>query len=120
MIAPPWALLCASASIALGDMDGIVHPEIVASSWETDELYVFDELGNVLPGWPVQLSAQNWSSPAIGDLDNDGDLTALPDAGESRADAKVLAFSLDGPAPSQRLAGVVLEPSERLRLHSPR
>lgn len=62
------------ASIALGDLDGQPGQEIVASSWDTSELYVFDAVGNVLPGWPRSLNAKNWGTPALGDLDDDGDL----------------------------------------------
>ncbi len=66
-------------SIALGDLDGIAGKEIVTCNWgsstEPDlRAWVFDEMGNVLPGWPVSLRAKNWSSPVLGDLDNDGDL----------------------------------------------
>lgn len=66
-------------SIALGDLDGLAGMEIVACSWGTStapdrRTWVLDEMGNVLPGWPVQTMAKNWSTPALGDLDGDGDL----------------------------------------------
>lgn len=61
------------ASIALGDLDGDHRPDIVASSWDTNEVYAFDRMGNILPGWPVSPPSKNWGTPAIGDLDGDGD-----------------------------------------------
>ncbi len=63
------------AGIAIGDLGGpSTVPEIVASSWGTSELYVFDAMGSVLPGWPRLLQNKNWTTPALGDLDGDGKL----------------------------------------------
>ena len=61
------------ASIAIGNMNADYDMEIVASSWGTKEIYVFDAMGNILPGWPVSPLYTNWGTPAIGDLDEDGD-----------------------------------------------
>lgn len=37
-------------------------------------LYVFQSDGTFLPGWPQFIGQAIWSSPAVGDLDNDGNL----------------------------------------------
>lgn len=43
----------------------------------TDALYAWDHNGNLLPGWPVSLSEFAVGSPALGDLDGDGDLEVV-------------------------------------------
>lgn len=66
---------------AIADVDGDGSAEIVAGAWNpnadatpvlADRLFVFDGAGQPKPGWPVQTRFSLWSSPAIGDLDNDG------------------------------------------------
>ena len=47
---------------------------IVAPSWDSSAVYVFDKLGNVRPGWPFYMPNNIWSSAAIGDLDGDGSM----------------------------------------------
>ena len=37
-------------------------------------LYAFDKNGNILPGWPVEKGLNFLASPALGDIDGDGDL----------------------------------------------
>jgi len=61
------------ASIALGDLTGDYRWEIVASDWDNQLVYAFDPDGNILPGWPVDPPSKNWGTPAIGDVDGDGD-----------------------------------------------
>ncbi len=65
---------------AIADLDG-GGAEIIAGSWDpsaagtpslADRLFVFDPAGQPKPGWPVQTRFSLWSSPAIGDLNNDG------------------------------------------------
>lgn len=64
------------ASITLAELDpnrrGL---EIVAMERDKKELFVMDQLGNVLPGFPKKLTNWAWGSPVVGDLDGDG--TAL-------------------------------------------
>ena len=62
------------ASIAMGNLDDDPDQEIVASNWTTKEIYVDDADGTLLPGWPVLLQDRNWGTPALDDLDGDGDL----------------------------------------------
>lgn len=66
---------------AIADVDNDGSAEIVAGAWNpnavatpvlADRLFVFDGAGQPKPGWPVQTRFSLWSSPAIGDLDNDG------------------------------------------------
>ncbi|NOT34597.1 MAG: hypothetical protein HOP12_10560 [Candidatus Eisenbacteria bacterium] len=61
-----------AAGPAIGDVDGGL-PEIVAPTWTSKQLFVFDLEGNVKPGFPFATGVEVWSSPALGDLDNDGD-----------------------------------------------
>ncbi|HLD33312.1 MAG TPA: putative metal-binding motif-containing protein, partial [Candidatus Nanoarchaeia archaeon] len=37
-------------------------------------LYAFDSKGNILPGWPIHKGWNFWSTPSLGDVDQDGDL----------------------------------------------
>ncbi|UCF05661.1 MAG: VCBS repeat-containing protein [bacterium] len=66
-----------TATVALGDLDGNLGAEIVAASWNTREIYVFDHDGNTLPGWPQTTIDLCWASPVLGDIDDDGDLEVI-------------------------------------------
>jgi hypothetical protein len=66
---------------AIADLDGDGSAEIIAGAWNppadgspilADRLFAFDGSGQPKPGWPVQTRFSLWSSPAIGDLNNDG------------------------------------------------
>ena len=37
-------------------------------------LHVFYCDGTIMEGWPVDIKHEMWGSPAVGDVDNDGDL----------------------------------------------
>ncbi|MGH2650198.1 MAG: C25 family cysteine peptidase, partial [Actinomycetota bacterium] len=45
---------------------------IIAPSWDSLKVYVFDKLGNVRQGWPFPTAYPVWSGVAVGDLDDDG------------------------------------------------
>jgi len=62
-----------TATVALGDIDGVPGAEIVGSSWNTKEIFVFTHDGSILPGWPKTTKDIVWASPVIGDFDGDGD-----------------------------------------------
>jgi len=70
------------SSPALGDVDEDGQSEIVVGLVFEGEapdpryggLYALDSAGNVLPGWPFEKGWNFWSSPALGDIDGDGDL----------------------------------------------
>jgi hypothetical protein len=59
------------SSPALADMDGDGDDDIVIGS-QSDELYVINGQGVVLPGWPVPLPNDISGCPAVGDIDGDG------------------------------------------------
>jgi hypothetical protein len=68
---------------AIADLDNDGIAEIIAGAWNpnadvsavlSDRLFVFDRNGQSKPGWPVQTRFSLWSSPAIGDLNNDGQM----------------------------------------------
>ena len=65
-----------NASIALAQLDGAIGLEIVAASWLTNRIYVWNVHGQLLPGWPVQPASGGnpgfWGSPCVGDVDGDG------------------------------------------------
>jgi hypothetical protein len=45
-------------------------------------LYVFRQDGTLMPGWPKFIKESIWSSPAVGDLNNDGNLEIVHGTGE--------------------------------------
>jgi len=62
-----------TASIAMAQIDPASPGlEIVAASRETQEFFVLDGEGNVLPGFPKSHSLWSWATPSVADVDNDG------------------------------------------------
>lgn len=70
---------------SVGDIDADGFPEVVATCEDPDatspptavmanRVFAFERNGQIIPGWPLQTSNSVWSSAALGDLDNDGDL----------------------------------------------
>ncbi|MEW6685894.1 MAG: C25 family cysteine peptidase, partial [Candidatus Edwardsbacteria bacterium] len=68
------------SSPALGDIDNDGDLEIVVGTIEDDippresKVYVWHHDGTLLSGWPKLVNGFVWSSPALADLDRDGDL----------------------------------------------
>jgi len=60
-----------AAGPAIGDIDGDGLAEIVACTWDSSRVYVFDQQGQVKPGWP-RVTGAVWSSPTLADLNGDG------------------------------------------------
>jgi hypothetical protein len=64
---------------AVGDVDKDGSPEVAAVSWLAN-MYLWNEFGEVEPGWPKNINAQSIGDPnplssvAMGDIDNNGDL----------------------------------------------
>jgi hypothetical protein len=59
------------ASPAVADVDNDGRLEIAVGAWD-GRMYIWDDSGQSLPGWPVQVSDQIISSAALVDLDGDG------------------------------------------------
>jgi hypothetical protein len=64
------------ASPAVADLDADGRFEIVVGSWDA-RLYVWDDAGASLPGWPVAVGDQIISSAALVDLDGDDRLDLI-------------------------------------------
>jgi hypothetical protein len=46
--------------------------DIVAPTYDSKQLFVFEPNGTIKPGFPIDVGTQVWSSPAVGDIDGDG------------------------------------------------
>lgn len=58
-------------SLVVGDIDGIGNPEIILAS-KDQKLYAFHSDGSTMFGFPIPHIGNVWSTPALGDIDNDG------------------------------------------------
>jgi uncharacterized repeat protein (TIGR01451 family) len=87
--------------IAVGDLNGDTYPDIVTGR-DYNRLFAFDRLGGNLNGWPhfvwYPYDANDWtddqiefarSSPALADLDNDGDLEYIVPGHRRKADGTI-------------------------------
>jgi hypothetical protein len=70
---------------AIADLTGDGDLEIIAVAWSAAEVHVWNLDGSSEPGWPQPIGTQfsdfNWASPAVEDLDLDGDLEIVVAAG---------------------------------------
>ena len=66
-----------TASVALGELDGVPGSEIVGASWETRQIFVFTHDGSTFPGWPKETEGIVWASPVIADFDGDNDFEVI-------------------------------------------
>jgi hypothetical protein len=71
------------ASPAVADLDGNGRFEIVAGSWD-GRMYVWDDSGLSLRGWPVEVEDQIISSAALADLDGDNRLDIVVGSKDGR------------------------------------
>jgi len=60
-----------TSHIALARMDGKPGLDIIAASRNTQEIYIFDYQGNVLPGWPKLLENTIRAGMVAADINND-------------------------------------------------
>jgi hypothetical protein len=66
------------ATAAIGDLDDDGRIEIVNVGWSVGDAFVWDDAGELMPGWPQPvLDDFNWPSPLVADLDRDGTLEVV-------------------------------------------
>lgn len=80
------------APVALAKIDDDFGLDIVAASWSTKEIYVFNHNGTVLPGWPQPTLSSVRASMVVGDIDGDGE----PDIVAIDQEARLYAWHADG------------------------
>jgi hypothetical protein len=66
-----------TSSPAIGDINGDGKPEIVVGtgrfySGRAHQIYAFEPDGTQAPGWPVAVDGESETSPALADIDGDG------------------------------------------------
>ncbi len=97
---PVWLCGLIKATPAIGDLDNDGANEIVINAYystnSNDSLYVIDGAGNIKSGWPLCVRKSLLASPALGDIDKDGDLEIL--LGGDWPSCQLHAFHHDGSA----------------------
>jgi hypothetical protein len=79
-------------SAALADLDDDGYLDVIVGGYRHEDgcpdagcgrLFVFDRDGNPLRGWPRDIPTHLDSSPAVGDIDNDGNLEIVIGSGQN-------------------------------------
>ena len=65
------------------DLDGDGRLEIAVGSWD-GRMYLWDDAGQSLPGWPIAVADQIISSAALADLDGDEPLDIVVGSKDGR------------------------------------
>ena len=71
------------ASPAIADLEGDGRLEIAVGAWD-GRMYLWDDAGQPLPGWPIMVEDQIISSAALVDLDADGRLDVVVGSKDGR------------------------------------
>ena len=102
-----------SSSPSVGDIDGDGKPEIVHGTGaffpnRLERVYAWKCDGSAVPGWPVTISGQSYTSPALVNLDADPALEVVVTADNSHSSSvfHLYAFNGDG---SQVFSPVVVK-----------
>jgi hypothetical protein len=79
------------ASPAIADLDRDGRFEIVVGSWD-GRMYLWNDAGVALPGWPISVEDQIISSAALVDLDGDDRLDVVVGS----KDGRLYGWTMDG------------------------
>jgi hypothetical protein len=85
------------AGITLAQLDHLPGLEIIASERDSQQIHIFRHDGSELAGWPQDLrhnenTGWNWASPAVGDVDGDGE----PEIVVNSQDGRTWVWHVDG------------------------
>ncbi|MFH1072869.1 MAG: FG-GAP-like repeat-containing protein [Nanoarchaeota archaeon] len=98
-LVPGWPQLTEgwlASAPAVGDIDRDGNLEIVAGATLTvpnqGRIYAWHADGTIVPGWPQAIPSTAWTSPVLGDIDDDSRLEVIMGG----SDSKVYAWNDDG------------------------